>query len=193
MDPEIYRWIVLPVLIFLARVCDVTIGTIKIIYIAKGQKYLAPLLAFFEISIWLLAIGEIMKNLDNFIYYFAYAGGFTLGNFVGIYIEGKLAIGTLAIRIITAKKAGELINFLRSVGYGVTSVDAYGTTGKVSVIYTVVKRKDLSEVIGIINRFNPKSFISIEEVRKAKGVFPKKTTIYRKNHIKMFNKFKKGK
>ena len=90
---EIFTFIILPILIFIARVCDVSIGTMRIIFISRGAKILAPLLGFFEILIWLVAIGKVMQNLDNIACYVAYAGGFATGNFVGIRIEEKLAMG----------------------------------------------------------------------------------------------------
>ncbi|HOW57397.1 MAG TPA: DUF5698 domain-containing protein, partial [Smithellaceae bacterium] len=97
---EIFKWLFIPLLIFLARVCDVTLDTVRIIYISRGMKYLAPLIAFFEIIIWLIAISQIMMNMDNVYYYIAYAAGFATGNFIGIYIEGRMAIGTVVIRVI---------------------------------------------------------------------------------------------
>ena len=172
-DSTTFKWIILPLLIFSARIFDVTLGTIRIIYISRGLKYAAPILGFFEILIWLLAIGQIMQNLTNVVYYIAYAAGFATGNFVGIYIEERMAVGTVVVRIITQKDASELIQFLRSEGYGVTSVDATGMSGPVKVIFTTIRRKNLEKTIQYIRRFNPKAFFSVEDVRFAqKGVFP---------------------
>jgi len=114
-ETEIFTWILLPILIFFARVGDVSLGTIRIIFISKGIKYLAPLIGFFEILIWLVAISQIMQNLTNIYYYIFYAGGFATGNLVGIIIEEKLSIGTVAIRIITRKDAEELTNALKKL------------------------------------------------------------------------------
>lgn len=173
LDSDLFAWFILPLLIFIARVIDVTFGTMRIIFISKGKKFLAPLFGFFEIMIWLFAIGQVMQNLTNIAYYFAYAGGFATGNFVGIYIEEKMAIGTLVVRIITKKDASALIEALKSRNYGITIVDAQGATGSVKLIFTVIKRKDIDDVVGMINHFNPKAFYSIEEVRAAsEGVFP---------------------
>ena len=173
LDSDLFAWIVIPLLIFIARVIDVTFGTIRIIFVSKGKKYLAPFFGFFEIMIWLFAIGQVMQNLTNIYYYFAYAGGFAMGNFVGIYIEGKMAIGTLVVRIITKKDSSALIESLKSRNYGITIVDAQGATGSVKLIFTVIKRKDIDDVVGMIKHFNPKAFYSIEEVRAAsEGIFP---------------------
>lgn len=172
-DSDLFAWFILPLLIFTARVIDVTFGTIRIIFVSKGEKFLAPLFGFFEIMIWLFAIGQVMQNLTNIHYYIAYAAGFSMGNFVGIIIEDKLAIGKLVVRIITNKDAGDLIDALKSKSYGVTIIDAHGATGCVKIIFTVIKRKDTDDVVGMIKHFNPKAFFSIEEVRVAnEGVFP---------------------
>ncbi len=170
---DAFTYIVLPALIFLARVCDVTIGTIRIIFVSRGHKFLAPLIGFFEILIWLVAIGKIFENLNNISCYIAYAGGFAAGNFVGIYIEERLAMGTFVIRVITRKDASGLIRGLRSAGYGATSITAQGGSGAVFVIYSVIKRSNLDDVVAIIKKFNPKAFYSIEDVRfVSEGVFP---------------------
>jgi uncharacterized protein YebE (UPF0316 family) len=99
----VFAWVILPLLIFAARICDVTLGTLRIIFVSRGKKLLAPLLGFFEVSIWLLAISQIMQNLNNPVCFLAYAGGFAMGNFVGILIEDKLAMGILVIRIFLVK------------------------------------------------------------------------------------------
>ncbi len=170
---ETFSLIILPLLIFTARVLDMTLGTIRIIFVSRGRKFLAPIFGFFEIIIWLFAIGQIMQHLTNITYYLAYALGFTTGIFVGITIEEKMAMGTVVVRIITKKDAHELIEYLKSAGYGVTSFDGQGGTGQVKLIYTTIKRKDTNSVVEIIKMFNPKAFFSIEEVRLAnEGIFP---------------------
>lgn len=180
LDSETFTFIIVPVLIFFARVCDVTMGTIRIIFVSRGHKFLAPLVGFFEILIWLIAIGKIFQNLNNITCYIAYAGGFAAGNLVGIWLEEKLAMGSVIIRVITRKDGVELIKSLRSAGYGATSIAAEGSSGTVSVIYSVIKRSDLDDVIGIVKRFNPKAFYSIEDVRfVSEGVFPLGKSGYR--------------
>lgn len=173
LNSELFAWVILPILIFIARVIDVTFGTIRIIFISKGEKFLAPLFGFFEIIVWLFAIGQIMQNLTNLTYYFAYAGGFATGNFVGMFIEEKMAMGTLVIQIITKKDSSKLIEALKLKNYGITIVDAQGATGDVKIIFTVIKRKNVGDVVCMIKEFNPKAFFSIEEVRMAReGIFP---------------------
>ncbi len=178
---DTFSLFVLPILIFIARVTDVTLGTLRIISVSRGRKTLAPFFGFFEIIIWLFAIGQIMQNLTNIVYYIAYAGGFAMGTFVGIYIEERIGIGTLVIRVITKKDADKLVEYLKSAGYGVTSFDGYGTRGRVKLIYTAVKRKDIDEVVSIVKHFNPKAFFSIEEVKSVSaGIFPPRKPWYKR-------------
>jgi uncharacterized protein YebE (UPF0316 family) len=163
----------LPLLVFLAELCVVTLGTMRIIFVSRGMRILAPLLGIFEISIWLFAIGQIMQNLSNLGCYLGFAAGFTIGNFFGVFIERKLAIGTALVRIITNKEAGELIAGLKAAEYGVTSLDAQGATGPVKVVLTVVKRKELASVLAIITAFDPRAFYSVDEIQSAaSGIFP---------------------
>jgi uncharacterized protein YebE (UPF0316 family) len=163
----------LPVLVFVAEMCVVTIGTVRIIFVARGLKFLAAVLGFFEVSIWLFAIGQIMQNLSQWSCYLAFAGGFTVGNYVGILIENRLAIGTLLVRIITNRDAAGLIERLRAAEYGVTSIDGRGGVGPVKVIFTIIKRKELARVAAIIKAFDPRAFYSVDEVQSAEaGVFP---------------------
>lgn len=164
-NSELFRLGLIPLLIFIARVADVSIGTIRIMFISRGMRTISSLLGFFEILIWLLAISQIMKNLTNVTNYIAYAAGFGMGNFVGMSIERKLSLGNLTIRVVTKKNASDLVKTLRSEGYGVTSVDAEGTTGLVKVIFTIVRRKHIEKVIEIIKKFNPNAFYTIEDIR----------------------------
>jgi uncharacterized protein YebE (UPF0316 family) len=175
LDSNLYVWVLLPLLIFLARVTDVSMGTIRVIFISKGLKYFASAIGFFEILIWLLAIGQIMKNLSSPVCYIAYAGGFAMGNFVGISLAEKLSLGVVLIRVITRKNASELVGHLKTGEYGVTSVDGHGTAGEVKVVFTIVPRREVICVVDLIKKFNPKAFYSIEEVGFVeKGIFPTK-------------------
>ena len=170
---DLFVYFLLPLLIFLARICDVTIGTIRIVMISKGKKLVAPVLGFFEILIWVIAIGKIMQNLNNPFCYVAYAGGFAIGNYVGMKVEEKLAIGLIVLRIITQEDASGLIKALRDMGFGITEIDAIGKDKKVHVIFSIMKRHDIPVIVEKINNFNPKAFYTIEDIRAInKGVFP---------------------
>lgn len=168
---------IIPMLIFFAKVVDVTFGTIRIILVSRGAKRVAPIFGFFEIMTWLFAISQIMQNLTNITYYLAYGFGFATGTYIGILIEEKMAIGRVIIRIITKQNCAELLEHLRSTGYGVTSFDGQGSTGLVKLIYMTIERKDSGEILEIIRGCNPKAFFSVEEVRLVEeGIFPLRKT-----------------
>jgi uncharacterized protein YebE (UPF0316 family) len=162
---ELFTYGILPFLIFLARISDVTIGTIRIVMVAKGQKMIAPLLGFFEVLIWLIAISKIIQNLDNWVCYVAYGAGFATGNYIGMIIEEKLAMGIVQLQIITRADAHKLIEKLKAEGYGITHQEAHGAVEEVSVIYSIIKRTDLQRVIELICTYNPNAFYSIADVK----------------------------
>ena len=192
MDAWWFSYVVLPLLIFFARITDVTLGTMRIILISKGKKKIVPVLAFFEILIWILAISKIFQNLKNPACYIAYAAGFATGTYVGMLVEEKLALGTQLVRIITKKDAGDLIRILKEYGYGVTSVDAKGVKGPVNIVYSVTDRKRIPELAGIIHNFNPNAFYSVEDIRYVeKGTFPQPVPSVFKP--KLFRRGRKGK
>ncbi len=164
-DSNLYSYFILPLLIFFARICDVTLGTLRIILTSKGKKFIAPFLGFIEIFIWILAITRIFENLNNWACYIAFAAGFAMGNFVGITVEEKLALGYELIRIITNKEAEKLISALREKGYGITSIQAQGSQGDVGIIYSVIKRSDLKNFVPFMKIFNPNAFYTIEDIR----------------------------
>ena len=192
-DPTIVNWVIIPLLIFLARIIDVTLGTLRIVFISKGEKVLAPLLGFVEVLIWLIAITQVMQNLNNFASYLAWAGGFATGNFLGLRIEQKLALGQMVVRVITVEPADELIERLAGQGYRLTCIDARGTRGKVNLLFMIVKRKKLNTVLGIIRDFNPQAFYSIEDVRSVSEYGIPDDEAGRKLNFSKFFPLRKGK
>jgi uncharacterized protein YebE (UPF0316 family) len=168
-DTETFTFIVLPLLIFLFRIVDQSIGTLRLIFAAKGLKKLAPFFAFFESFIWLVAIGQIMKHLDNIYCYLAFAGGYAAGNYFGIILEEKLSIGTVVIRVIPKKDTTELIKHLRELNYGVTVVPVDGMMGPTKMLFTTIRRKEAPQVIDIIHQHNPTAFYTIDEVKIVSG------------------------
>ena len=160
---------VLPFLIFLSRILDQSIGTLRVIFVSKGLKRVAPFLGFFEVIIWLLAVAQVMKHLNNPMSYFAYGSGFAMGNYIGILIEEKLSLGTVLVRVVPKKDTSQLINHLRDLNFGVTVVEAEGAMGtKVKIVFTITKRKNLFKVISAIDQYNPNAFYTIEEIKTAK-------------------------
>jgi len=178
-NSDFFSYAVMPLLIFLARICDVSIGTLRIIFVSKGKKNIAPILGFFEVLIWITAISKIMQNLDHYINYVAYAAGFATGNLVGMIIEEKLAMGIQMIRVFTNEKGTELVRSLNKSGFGATTVEAHGSKEEISIIYSIVHRNELENVLDVINKFNPKAFFTIEDVKAVnEGIFnPRKHDI----------------
>ena len=168
-----YTFVILPLLVFLARVTDVTLGTMRIIFLSRGKKLIAPLLGFVEVFIWITVVSQIVGGAHNYIAYLAYAAGFAVGNYFGMVIEEKLAIGTLVVRAFLSKDGANLVKNLHEAGYGVTSVNGQGANGPVQVIYTIVMRRELTEVVDIVQQTHPKAFYTVEELRSVQqGVFP---------------------
>jgi len=166
-DYDFFSMVVIPLLIFFSRVLDVSIGTLRIIFVARGLRLIAACLGFFEVLIWLIAITQVMQNLTGWPTYLAYGLGFATGNYVGVTLESRIALGTLIVRIISRDDGKELTTRLWNAGFGVTTVDAWGGTGPVKVIFTVVKRKHLNRVIDLIKVLQPNAFYTVEDLRFA--------------------------
>jgi len=193
-DSHLFSYLILPLFIFLARICDVSIGTMRIIFVSKGKRNIAPILGFFEVFIWIIAISKIMQNLDNYANYFAYAAGFATGNLVGMIIEEKLAVGVQMIRVFAHGTVTDLIQKLNVFGFGATVVEAHGAREKVNLIYTIVHRNELTKVLEVINEYSPKAFYTIEDVRSVnEGIFPPKKphTIFTSSHL--LRRWRRGK
>ena len=168
-----YAWVVLPIVIFLARFCDVTLGTLRIIFISQGRRKIAPLLGFFEVLIWIVIIGQLVQHLHSVTAYIGYAAGFAAGNYVGMWLEERLAFGTIIIRVIIQKDWDTLVQRVHEAGFGVTCLDGQGSAGAVKILYIIIKRQHSKEVRSIINEIAPNAFVTVEEVRSAeKGIFP---------------------
>jgi uncharacterized protein YebE (UPF0316 family) len=177
-----WAWVLLPLLIFFSRILDQTIGTMRLIFVSKGFRHIGPVLGFFEVIIWLLAITQVLKHLYNPVSYIAYGAGFAMGNYLGIRLEERLSIGNVLIRIIPKRDTTALIGHLREEGFGVTAADAEGAMGPVRIVFTIIKRKSAPRVIDIINKYNPHAFYTIEEIKAVKdGYFgvPQKQSIWK--------------
>ncbi len=191
---DLFAWVILPLLIFFFRICDVSLGTIRVIFIAKGLKYIAPVIGFFEVIIWLLAIGQVMNNVSNVACYVAYGGGFAAGTLLGMTVEERLSLGTVVVRVISNEDITGLLSFLRAHSFGVTIADGEGSKGKVKIILSVIKRQDLEEVVRGIQHHLPGTFYSVEEIKSvAEGVFPEKKSRLLFNYRDPLGFFRKGK
>jgi uncharacterized protein YebE (UPF0316 family) len=175
MQSDLFNWLILPLLIFLARTCDVTLATLRNIFISRNIKKIVPFLGFFEVLIWLVAVSQTIHNLHNVACYIAFAGGYSMGIFVGITIEEKLALGKQVLRIITNQDPTSLVSALYDAKMGVTVIEGRGVKGPVKVIFTTLKRKDVQIVDEMIRKYTPNAFYTIEDIRNSSlGVFPEK-------------------
>ncbi|SHO63830.1 DUF2179 domain-containing protein [Algoriphagus zhangzhouensis] len=166
VSEQLFNYIIMPALIFCARVGDVSINTLRIMFMMNGKRNVAPILGFFEALIWLLAIGQIFQNINNPLSYIAYAAGFGTGTYVGMYFEEKLALGRVLVRVITPKPQQELLDFMKEKDYRFTNVGAEGRYGKVNLLFTVMKRENLQEFISKVKEFDERAFYTIESVKR---------------------------
>jgi len=172
LSSELYAYAILPLFIFLARICDVTLGTIRIIMVSRGNRAVAAALGFFEVIIWLVAVAQVLGNLNNITSYLAYGAGFAMGNFLGISLENRMALGVQAVHIITESNMQVLSMILREEGFGVTNLEANGLKGHMDFLYVITPRKRSKEVLSIVKEFDKHAFISISDVRSSQAGFP---------------------
>lgn len=164
---DLFMYVILPLLIFLARITDVSINTIRIIYVLGGRRLTATILGFFESFIWLMAIRQIFEHLDNWVCYIAYPGGFAMGILVGMLIEERIAYGKVIVRIITRRDVGELIAFLNKNQFRYTKVNAEGPDGHENLVFTVLQREHLEELLSQMKTILPSAFYTVEKVNRA--------------------------
>ena len=167
---SIFSYLLLPALIFIARIGDVSINTILIIYVLGGRKWTATVLGFFESFIWLMAIRQIFEHLDNWVCYVAYPGGFAFGIFVGMIIEERIAYGKVIVRIITSKQVTVLIDYLNKERHRYTHVKAEGPNGHENLVFTVLARDRLEELLYQLKDILPTAFYTVEKVNRAAEV-----------------------
>ncbi len=174
---DAYPWL-LPIIIFFGRVIDVSLGTLRIIFVSKGEKYKAPLIGFVEVFIWVVIISQILSRANDMVAYLSYAAGYASGNYIGILLENRIAYGIVLCRIYTQKNGEELIQSLNKLNFGATVTHGRGATNEVDIVETVVDRKELKTLEVIINNFDSNSFYVIEDVRtKQNGIFPKRKSL----------------
>lgn len=185
--PAVY----VPLFIFFARILDVSIGTLRIMFVSKGMRGKSTVLGFFEVLIWIAIVAQIFQNLDNWMNYVAFAGGFAAGTYVGMFIEEKMKMGVQIFRIIVNKDSSSLIEELKNADFRVTSLDGEGKHGPVKVIFTVAKRKRWQELSEIVNKFAPNAFYSVEDVNHV-SMMDEELQPYKQDLITRMLKMKKG-
>ncbi len=169
--------VVVMILIFFARVLDVTIRTFRIILIARGFKNIAPFLGFFEVIIWLYAVSRALQNVNSVYSYIIYAVGFAIGNYIGMWLEERVAIGFVSVRIITTKEITALPMQLREEGFDPSIVEGKSDRGDIFIIYSVIPRKEIKRVIEIIKLLEPAALITLEDVKPMNGGFIGKRSV----------------
>lgn len=174
---DIYPWL-LPIMIFFGRIIDVTLGTLRIIFVSKGEKFKAPIIGFFEVFVWVVIISQILARANDLVAYLSYAAGYATGNYVGIIIEQRIAYGVVLCRIYTKENGANLISLLKGFGHGATLVQGTGSVDKVDIVETVIERKDMKNIEKTLVDFDPNVFYVVEDVRtKQNGIFNKRRNI----------------
>ena len=158
-----------PVIIFCLRICDVSLDTMRVLFTVRGQRLVAGVLGFFQALIWIVAVGNAIKHLDSIWHVLAYAAGFGTGTLVGITIERALAYGLATVRIVSSHGGVEIADALRARGYGVTEMPGYGRDGSVEIVNSVVQRQHLSDIIAIVEQYDPNAFVTAEQPHILRG------------------------
>ncbi|MGM0601981.1 MAG: DUF2179 domain-containing protein [Bacillota bacterium] len=162
-------------LIFMARVVDVSLGTVRVLMIFKSQRLYAALIGFVEVIVYIFALNRVVTTLDNPFNLIIYALGFAAGNFVGSLVEEKVAIGQVTVNVITSNTSFEMIEQMREEGYGVTVLDGEGKKGKKKILFVTLERKDLRHFFEIVDNCEPESFVNILDSRSTRGGYFKST------------------
>lgn len=153
-------------LIFALRVLGVTISTIRVLLMTRGMKLVVAVLGFFEVLVYALAIGKVVQDLNNIPNLLSYCLGFSIGTLLGMWLEGRMALGFATVRVVSPGKSHEVAEAIRQAGHGATEGRARGKDGLVGTVKTVVRRREVETVCAIIHRVAPDAFVTIEETRK---------------------------
>jgi uncharacterized protein YebE (UPF0316 family) len=157
--------------IFLLRVSDMTLDTLRVLVVMRGRKAIAWLLGFFQAAIFIMAISSVLSNVNNVLNVIGYAAGFATGNVVGMLIEERLAIGHTHLSIISSRRGAAIAERLREDGYAVTELAGRGKDGTVTLLNCSVLRKNVDQVRKIINQVDDEAFITAEDVRPVRRGF----------------------
>jgi uncharacterized protein YebE (UPF0316 family) len=158
-------------MIFSLRVVDMTLDTLRVLVVMRGQKKIAWVLGFFQASVFVVAIGTVLNNLDNPLNIIGYAAGFATGNVVGMLIEEKMAIGHTMINIVSPRRGSAIADNLRKNGYAVTEIAARGKDGMVTLLNCNVLRRQVGDIRTLVNDIDPEAFITAEDVRPIRRGF----------------------
>jgi uncharacterized protein YebE (UPF0316 family) len=157
----------IPVLIFLARICDVSIGTVRMIYVINGARAIAAALGFIEVLIWALAVGGVIHHLTNPFALAGYAGGFATGVLIGMTIEERIAVGFRTVRVINTNRDLHLAREIRRNDYRATRIEGEGANGPVELVFITVRRRQASDLLQLIRQIAPEAFVTVERADHA--------------------------
>lgn len=155
--------------IFFAKVTDVSMATIRMIMVVRGRRLQAALIGFIEVTIYVLAIGKVLSGLNNPINVIMYASGFATGNYMGIFLEEKMALGNIIVQVITEHDILGIVDKLRNQGFGVTVFEGYGRQGIRHLINVTLQRKNLSKLYAILDDHDKKAFVTVMDARAIRG------------------------
>lgn len=151
------------IVIFLLRIIDMSMDTLRVLFVVRGQRAIVWILGFFQSAIFVVAIGNVLKGNTHPFTIICYAAGFATGNLLGIVIENKLAIGFKRVTIISRGETDKITSEIRSFGYGVTTAAARGKDGDVMQIFVNVKRKHVRDIEAIVSKIDEHAFITADE------------------------------
>ena len=173
-------WMAAPIgalLIFLLRMVDVSMAIMRMIIAVRGQRGLAAMIGFFEVLLWLMAVGAALEHLDSPLHVVGYAAGFAAGNYVGVWLEGRFAMGINVVRaVFRADQEGDAERVgvaaaqqLRAAGFAVTEMGGRGKESEVDILNVVVPRRQVPRVLHVVREADPNVFATVEEIRSAQG------------------------
>jgi len=158
-------------MIFGLRVTDMSLDTLRMLFVMRGRKGIAWTLGFFEAGIYIVAITRVLSNLNNPLTILGYAAGFATGNVLGILIEERLAIGHTQMSIVSTARGAALAQALREAGFAVTELPARGKDGMVHLLNASVLRKDVPNVERVVHEVDPEAFVTSADVRPVRHGF----------------------
>ena len=152
-------------IIFALRVIGVTLATVRVLLMTRGYKLPAASIGFFEVLVYVLAIGQVVQNLSNLWNVFGYCLGFSVGTLLGMWIEQRMALGYATVRVVSVERADAIAEAIREAGHGATEGWGHGTKGLIGTVKTVIRRKEVDKVCDLVTRTDPDAFITVEETR----------------------------
>lgn len=156
-------------LIFVARIVDVSCDTMRVIFAIRGKRGIAAVLGFVQAFVWIYAVGTAVKHLESIVHVFGYAGGYAAGTYIGVTLERMIAYGVATVRVVSKHAGVEIAEALRDQGYGVTEFPGFGRDGTVEILHSVIHRSHLDDVLAVIERWDGDAFVTVEEPKVLRG------------------------